>query len=122
MDKFDVFINKNSDAHPAQYIVSRQKEITGLLEKGVFKVITSKDVPSNTQIFNSHFMDEVKNTSTDKAYEKSWLVVKAYNNQEKDLVLTQSPTIQRVNQCLIVCLAAMLQDNNNIKLYLQDIM
>ena len=121
MDEFDVFINKNSDAHPAQYTASRQKEITGLLEKGVFKVVTSKDVPSNARIFNSRFVDEVKNAGTDKAYEKSRLVVQAYNDQEKDLVLTQSPTIQRVSQRLIVCLAAMLQDNNNIKLYLRDI-
>ena len=121
MDEFDVFINKNSDAHPAQYTASRQKEITGLLEKGVFKVVTSKDVPSNARIFNSRFVDEVKNAGTDKAYEKSRLVVQAYNDQEKDLVLTQSPTIQRVSQRLIVCLAAMLQDNNNMKLYLRDI-
>ena len=79
---------------PAQYTVSRQKEVTRLLEKEVFKVITFKDVPSNTRIFNSHFVDKIKNLGTDKAYEKSRLVVQAYNDQEKDLVLTQSPTIQ----------------------------
>ena len=82
MDEFDVFINKNSDVHPAQYTTSRQKKITRLLEKGVFKVVTSKDVPSNTRIFNSRFMDEVKNADTDKAYENSRLVVQAYNDHE----------------------------------------
>ena len=111
---------KNTDTTPAQYIASRQKEIAGLLEKGVFKVVTSADIPSNTRIFNSRFVDEIKHAGTDKAYEKSRLVVQAYNDQEKDLVLTQSPTIQRVSQRLIVCLAAMFQDNN-IKLYLQDV-
>ena len=121
MNEFDVFINKYSDMNPAQYTTSRQKEITGLLEKVVFKVVTSKDVPSNARIFNSRFVDKVKNADTDKAYEKSWLVIQVYNNQEKDLVLTQSQTIQRVSQRLIVCLAAMLQENNNKKLYLQDI-
>ena len=67
-------------------------------------------------------MDKVKHAGTDKAYEKSRLVVQAYNDQEKDLILTQSPTIQRVSQCFIVCLAAIFQDNNNIKLYLRDVM
>ena len=71
MNEFDVFINKNSDRHLTQYIASRQKEITGLLEKSVFKVVTSKDVPSNVRILNSHFVDKIKNT----AYKKSRLVV-----------------------------------------------
>lgn len=57
--------------YPAQYITFRQKEIIGLLKKGVFKVITSKNVPSNAQIFNSCFVDRVKNAGTDKAYKKS---------------------------------------------------
>ena len=108
IDKFDVFINKNSDAHLAQYTASRQKEITGLLEKGVFKIVTSKDVLSNTRIFNSQIVDKIKNAGIDKTYKKSWLVVQAYNDQKKDLVLRQSSTIERVSQRLIVCLATML--------------
>jgi hypothetical protein len=54
----------------------------------------------------------------DLAFEKSRLVVQAYDNEEKKLVLTQSPTIQRVSQRLILCIAAMKPD---IRLYLQDI-
>ena len=122
MDEFDVFINKNADDKLAQYTVSRQKEVAGLLEKGVFKIITTNDIPSNAQIFNSRFVDKIKNLGTDKAYEKSLLVIQAYNDQEKDLILTQSSTIQRVSQRLIVCLTAIFKDNNNIKLYLQDVM
>ena len=74
MDELDVFI-KNADATLAQYAASRQKEITGLLEKGVFKVITSEDIPNNARIFNSRFVDKIKHVGTNKAYEKSWLVV-----------------------------------------------
>ena len=65
-------------------------------------------------------MDEIKNASTEKTFEKSRLVVQAYNNMEKDLVLTQSLTIQRVSKRFIVCLAATFQDNST-KLYLRDI-
>jgi hypothetical protein len=59
----------------------------------------------------------VKFPGTSKVFEKSRLVVQAYNDQEKELVLTQSPTIQRVSQRLILYIAAMGQH----ELYLRDI-
>ena len=52
---------------------SRLAEVSGLLEKGVFEVVTT--VPEGTRIFNSRFVDEVKNKGTDKALNKSRLVV-----------------------------------------------
>ena len=88
-----MFINKNADVQLAQYNTSRQKEVTGLLEKGVFKAVTFEDVPRNTRIFNSRFVDKIKNPGTEKIYEKSWLIVQAYNDPEKDLILTQAPII-----------------------------
>jgi hypothetical protein len=45
-------------------------------------------------------------------------VVQAYKDVEKDTVLTQSPTIQRVSQRLILALTAMLP---HLQLYLRDI-
>ena len=72
---------------------SRRKEINGLLEKGVFAVITERDVPQDVRIFNLRFINEIKHPGTDKAFEKSRLVIQAYNDQGKDLVLTQSPMI-----------------------------
>lgn len=71
MDKFKVFVNKNSNAYPAQYTTFRQKEITGLLEKGVCEIVTSKNIPSNARIFNLRFVNKIKNPGTDKVYEKS---------------------------------------------------
>ena len=69
---------------------------------------------------SQEFVDEIKHPGTDLAYEKSRLVVQAYNDLNKDLVLTQSPTIQRVSQRLIICMAATLR-NEGIELYLRDI-
>ena len=66
---------------------SRHKEINRLLKKGVFAVITERDVPQGVRIFNSRFINEIKHPSTDKAFEKSRLVIQAYNDQGKDLVL-----------------------------------
>jgi hypothetical protein len=100
-----------------QYEDSRHKEVVGLLEKGVFEV--AHDVPDDARIFKARFVDEVKNKDTNKAYEKSRLVVQAYNDDEKSLVLTQSPTIQRVSQRIILCITPMM--NSNASLYLRDI-
>ena len=72
---------------------SQRKEINSLLKKGVFETVNILDVPEGVKIFNSRFVDEIKNAGTDKAFEKSRLVVQAYNDQGKDLILTQSPTI-----------------------------
>jgi hypothetical protein len=54
---------------------SRQKEINGLLKKGVFAAIMEKDVPQGVHIFNSCFVDKIKHPGTDKAFEKSRLVI-----------------------------------------------
>lgn len=76
------------------YTLSRQKEIPGLFEmKGIFKVVNPGDVPVDIRVFNSRFLDEIKNAGTDKAFEKSRLVEQSYNDFNKVLVLTQSPSI-----------------------------
>lgn len=75
MNEFDVCIKKNFDAYPDLYIAFRQREITGPFEKCVLKIVISKDISSNAQIFNSHFVNKIKDLDTDKAYEKSCLVV-----------------------------------------------
>jgi len=102
-----------------QFSASRQKEITGLLEKGVFEIVKLIDIPQGVRLFNSRFVDEVKNKGTDRAFEKSRLVIQAYNDLEKELVLTQSPTIQRVSQRLILYIAAIKLPDG--RLYLRDI-
>lgn len=103
---------------PIQFASSRQKELSGLLGNGVFDIVKIVDIPPGIRIFNSRFVDEVKNAGTSDAFEKSRLVVQAYKDGEKDTVLTQSPTIQRVSQRLVLALVAMLPD---MKLYLRDI-
>lgn len=105
-----------------QYIISSQKKFARLLEKNVFKVVTFRDVLSNIWIFNSRFLNKIKTLGINKASKKSFLVVQTYNDKNKDLILTQSPLIQRISQCLFVCLTAIFKNNDNIKFYLKDIM
>jgi hypothetical protein len=107
--------------HLEDFTESRQKEIKGLLDRGVFKIIDKKDVPKGTRIYKARYVDEVKNKGTAKAFKKSRLVVQAYNDQEKKTILTQSPTIQRVSQRIILALTAILGSIDKVVLYIRDI-
>ncbi len=102
----------------SQFAAFRQKEINDLIEKNVFQSVRTDDVSFDVRIFNFRFVDEIKHLDIDKAFEKSRLVVQTFNDQNKNLVLTQSFTIQRVSQRLIVCLIVVFSKMN---LYLRDI-
>jgi hypothetical protein len=58
-----------------QFDESRRKEVAGLLERGVFEAINQEDIPLEARIYGFRFVDDVKSKGTDKAYEKSRLVV-----------------------------------------------
>ena len=81
-----IYLQNNSNT---QFSASRQKEVIGLLKKGVFKIIKLYNMLKGVRLFNLRFIDKIKNKGTDKAFKKSRLVVQAYNDLEKELVLTQ---------------------------------
>ena len=99
-----------------QFRASRLKEVQGLVDNGVFETIAP--TTTNVRIFGARFVDEVKHQGTGKAFDKSRLVVQAYKDTEKSMVLTQSPIIQRMSQRLLLCLAMM---DLGAELYLRDI-
>lgn len=100
------------------YADSRQKEIDGLLESQVFRLIPRSQLPEGARLFNSRFVDEVKHPGTEDAYEKSRLVIQAYNDAGKLAVLTQSPTIQRASQRLLLAIAVSFPW---LRIYMRDI-
>lgn len=73
MANISVFL-KNNVSQPS-FTKSQYKEINGLLEKGAFKVISILDVFNRMRIFNSRFIDEIKNKRTAIVFKKSRLVV-----------------------------------------------
>ena len=115
-----IFIQDDTADHSPlpPFTTSRRKELNGLLKSGVFEVVDITDIPQGIRIFNSRFVDEIKNPGTASAFKKSRLVVQAYKDTEKDMVLTQSPTIQRVSQRLILTITVILP---GYSLYLRDI-
>jgi hypothetical protein len=110
-------ILQDDSINPNQFAESRQKELLGLIEKGVFKVVNMDDIPEGARVFKSGFVDEVKHIGTPQAYEKSRYVIKAWGEQEKHQVLTQSPTIQRASQRLILAVAAMRMGKKGEKMH-----
>ncbi len=100
------------------FTASRTKEIAELLKKEVFVSINKTDVSIDVRIFNSRFVNEIKHSEIEKAFEKSRLMMQALKDQNKTLMLIQSSTIQRINQRLILCLTIMF---SHMKFYLRNI-
>lgn len=72
------------------------------------------DIPPYQRVFGCRFVDEIK-YKDGLPYEKSRLVVQAFNDQGKQNILTQSPTIQRASQRLIISLAAMMDPSPGVR-------
>jgi hypothetical protein len=77
---------------------SQRQEINGLIVRGVFEFVQyDPNKHSGVRIFNSRLVNKVKEKATNSPFKKSRLVVQAYNDEGKELILTQSPTIQRAS-------------------------
>jgi hypothetical protein len=100
---------------------SQRQEINGLIMRGVFEFVQYNPIKHlGIRIFNSRLVNKTKGKATNTPFKKSRLVVQAYNNKGKELILTQSPTIQRASQRVIIAIAPSLA-KLGIKLYLRDI-
>ena len=86
------------------FVKSRKKKINELFEKNCFEIVSTFDMSHGVRIFNSQFVNEIKNISTIDVYEKSCLVMQIYNDNDKTKILTQTSTIQRMNQRFILTL------------------
>jgi hypothetical protein len=99
------------------FMKSRRKEINDLLKKRVFELIIIDVVLRDVRIFNFRFVDEIEHSGIADVYERFRLVIQTYNDHDKTLMLTQSSTIQRMSQRIILALTAIIKHN----LYLRDI-
>lgn len=96
-------------------------EIDALASEDVFQFIRyDARRHSGLRIFKTRMVREVKNRST-KPIEKSRLVVQGYGDSEKEAILTQAPTIQRMSQGLILALGPTLVQQFNCQGELRDI-
>jgi len=63
-----IYLQNNGNT---QFSALRQKEVTGLLKKGVFKIIKLHNMLKGVRLFNLWFINKIKNKGTDKAFKKS---------------------------------------------------
>jgi hypothetical protein len=104
----------------APFEKSAQAEIDSLISRGVFEFVRLNEKDQGTRIFKSRIVNEIKGKTTDAPYEKSRLVVQGYGDDGKEAILTQSPTIQRASQRLILALMPSLLRQNMVA-WLRDI-
>ncbi len=95
---------------------SRKKELLGLAEKGTFSIVPASTAEGH-RIFGSRFVDTVKNEGTPDAFEKSRLVVQAFNDNKHGF-LTHSPTVQRSSQRLLLAVHAM---DPSLQIFTRDV-
>jgi hypothetical protein len=87
---------------------STKAEIESLIGRGVFQFVRLQDhARPGDRIFKSRIVNEVKGKTT-TPYEKSRLVIQGYGDDGKSTILTQSPTIQRASQRLILAIVPTL--------------
>ena len=104
----------------APFEESDTKEIDDLIGRGVFSFELYDPVHHGKhRIFKSRMVREIKG-KTEKPYEKSRLVIQGYKDKAKETILTQSPTIQRASQRLLLALAPSLM-KMGMTLTLRDI-
>jgi len=92
----------------APFEASMKTEIDSLQASEVFRIEQfDYNKHGDVKVFNSRFVNEIKGKTT-VPYEKSRLVIQAYNDDGKSVILTQSPTIQRASQRVLIALAPSL--------------
>ena len=102
----------------ANFQTFRLKELNELLEKRVFEIIYIDDLFIKTRVFESRFINQMKNEGTEKAFEKSRLIMQIFNDSKKQKIFTQALIIQRVSQRFIIALSLVI---SQLLLYLRDI-
>jgi hypothetical protein len=97
-------------------------ELNALANENVFSFVRYKPegIHKGLRVYKTRMVREIKNKST-KPIEKSRLVVQGYGDEEKQAILTQAPTIQRMSQRLIFALGPTLVRNFGAQGELRDI-
>lgn len=99
---------------------SDQVEWDGLRSKKVFEIIPyNEKTMAGIRIFRTRLVCEIKGKGTPTPYEKTRLVLQGHSDEGKRDILTQSPTIQRASQRLILVFAPSLGADYSV--YLRDI-
>jgi hypothetical protein len=88
---------------------SQRIEIEALIDNGIFRIKPYDSIKHGKfRIFKSRIVNEIKGKATNSFYEKSRIIIQGYSDDGKKIMLTQSPTIQRASQKMILAMAPTL--------------
>lgn len=110
-DDIEVLLQSNtlsSTTDDIRFATSRAVELNSLVEQGVFSIVPSAHANGH-RLFGAHFVDLFKKERTAHAFEKSRLVIQAFNDKQHGM-LTHALTVQRPSMRLLLCLCAMDDD------------
>jgi len=99
---------------------SDRTEMESLIAGGTFEVLPYDPSIHKGRIFDLRLVREIKGKTT-QPYEKSRLVLAGHSDEEKKEILTQSPTIQRMSQRLILAIGPSLIASYGMHCELRDI-
>ena len=100
--KLEMYSEQNKYADFRLFVFG-QKEIEKLFKKDIFKVIMrnkvviSEEIPSSIKDFNSYFFDDIRDLYINKACKRSCLIMHAYNDKKKNIVLEHLSKILEVS-------------------------
>jgi hypothetical protein len=107
----------------APFVASMKAELDALRASETYRIgkYDPEGKHRGVRLFNSRFVNEIKGKTT-VPFEKSRLVIQAFNDKGKAIILTQSPTIQRASQRLVITLVPLLFVlPREINLFIRDI-
>ena len=93
----------------SRFKASRKRELDGLMAQNCFEIRRRAEVVGDgDRVFGTRFVDTYKNAGTPEQFDKSRLVIQAYDDAEAESILTKSPTISRAGLRTALSLAASL--------------
>lgn len=92
-----------------KFVTAKMKEITGLQENRVYKVIDKAQFPKRANVLGGRFVLCVKNVGSDDEIYKARYVVQDHKDKEKSRLIHPSTNLRQRSVKLITFLAAVLK-------------
>lgn len=84
---------------------ARYDEIKGLLDRGTFKAVLEKNLPSDANIMPARFVFALKSTDDGEVKFKARYIICENRDKYKDMMVHTSPTIQSSSTRLVLAIS-----------------
>ena len=96
----------DSREYTSDFLEAKKKEINGLKKHKTWKVVKRSSNPKDSNIIGGRFVCEIKNANTVNAMPKARYVAQGYNDDMKDFIVHDAPSLRQATVKLIVSFAA----------------